>query len=344
MHTGYLKGYYGYQNFGDELLLFGVLQHIAQHIPIRKLYIEAGDKARLENRLRKNKQHRHQLPYTIQIVQIHKHTKQMMESSVKIFGGGEVLNDEDSYTVTDHSIKEYILKLASRIFTRSGWNYFIRFFSDIRHRNFYILGGIGKPHKLSTKLLYKILLPRARHIRVRDKESFDIATRYTSHATLINDFSTSILQAFQSSNTMTHQHPRDTSSAKNISAWNQQNSYIVCNISSHVASTVYFDKLMKVSEQYHDSKQLFFPCDMHDDYKLWHKLKMIIPRLKLYNRTEHSLNHSLQILYNASYGIGSRLHFLYPLKIFDVPLQAIVYKHKVHKIINASFPSLSTPI
>lgn len=38
---GYLKCYYGYKNFGDEVLAFGVINRIFANYPtINKLYIE----------------------------------------------------------------------------------------------------------------------------------------------------------------------------------------------------------------------------------------------------------------------------------------------------------------
>lgn len=52
---GYLKCYYGYKNFGDEMLAFGVINRIFSDYPtIEKLYIEVGDKARFLSRLEKN--------------------------------------------------------------------------------------------------------------------------------------------------------------------------------------------------------------------------------------------------------------------------------------------------
>lgn len=52
---GYLKCYYGYKNFGDEMLAFGVINRIFSDYPtIEKLYIEVGDKVRFSERLEKN--------------------------------------------------------------------------------------------------------------------------------------------------------------------------------------------------------------------------------------------------------------------------------------------------
>lgn len=52
---GYLKCYYGYKNFGDEILAFGVINRIFANYPtIEKLYIEVGNKPRFDSWLDKN--------------------------------------------------------------------------------------------------------------------------------------------------------------------------------------------------------------------------------------------------------------------------------------------------
>jgi polysaccharide pyruvyl transferase WcaK-like protein len=39
---GYLRGYYGYKNFGDELLFFGVVRRLFAKYPLTKLFVEVG--------------------------------------------------------------------------------------------------------------------------------------------------------------------------------------------------------------------------------------------------------------------------------------------------------------
>jgi polysaccharide pyruvyl transferase WcaK-like protein len=52
----YLRGYYGYRNFGDELLFFGVVKELFTRYSITKLFVEVGDKHRMEDRIRENYQ------------------------------------------------------------------------------------------------------------------------------------------------------------------------------------------------------------------------------------------------------------------------------------------------
>jgi hypothetical protein len=52
----YLRGYYGYRNFGDELLFFGVVKQLFARYSITKLFVEVGDKHWMEDRIRENYQ------------------------------------------------------------------------------------------------------------------------------------------------------------------------------------------------------------------------------------------------------------------------------------------------
>ena len=51
----YLKGYYGYKNFGDELLLFGVIKEIFSRYTVEHLVIEVGNHLWIEKRIERNK-------------------------------------------------------------------------------------------------------------------------------------------------------------------------------------------------------------------------------------------------------------------------------------------------
>ena len=51
----YLKGYYGYKNFGDELMLFGVIKEIFSRYAVEHLVIEVGNHLRIKKWIERNK-------------------------------------------------------------------------------------------------------------------------------------------------------------------------------------------------------------------------------------------------------------------------------------------------
>ncbi|MFA5748403.1 MAG: hypothetical protein WC872_04835, partial [Candidatus Absconditabacterales bacterium] len=56
MKEAYLRGYYGYKNFGDEILFFGLVKFIFSNYDVSKLYVEVGNKNWMEHWIEKNSQ------------------------------------------------------------------------------------------------------------------------------------------------------------------------------------------------------------------------------------------------------------------------------------------------
>lgn len=308
----FLKCYYGYQNFGDELLLLWVLQYLYKE-GASTLTIEIGDKNRTSNRLQKNN---HLVPnIDISLVQKWEYNPQEYHNTVKIFGWWEVFNDQDSYHITQrYNPKQRVYKILSFLFSRSGRNYYLQYMQDIKTGNFRVLGGIGKPYKTTTRWLYRKILPNAKKLIVRDQWSYEIAADYHSSPILHEDFAIDICRQ------LTIQPMKAT-----------QN--ILINCSSHSFTSQNIDKILTYLQQYPEYTPVFFPCDMHDDKNLFPLLQKHIPKLELYDRTIHSLQETMQLFQSAVWAIGSRLHFLIPCKTYNIPLEAIVYKDKVRKII-----------
>jgi polysaccharide pyruvyl transferase WcaK-like protein len=196
MKEAFLKGYYGYKNFGDELLLFGVVKRIfSEYSQINHLVIEVNNKIRIEYRVKKNyHDYLSKEQYNrISFVEIKQHRRKRFTHALsmlgfakyrnyfKFFGGGEVLSDE-------------------RGFPHDGRNILLLFAPIIRKGKFILLGGIGTPKKKRTKLLYDLLLPRAQAIITRDATSYKTALKRNTSTTLYQDFSQETIQ-----NTTCHQ-------------------------------------------------------------------------------------------------------------------------------------------
>jgi polysaccharide pyruvyl transferase WcaK-like protein len=169
-----------------------------------------------------------------------------------------------------------------------------------------------------------MMLPRARHIVVRDDESFAIAQQYTTHATLATDFSLPILHYF------TNQKLASTNSK------NTPDQYILLNTTPHLPQKSWLPELEDFCQHRKNVQKFFVPCDIQNDLPLYQTIRKHVPSVKLYDRTNHTLDETLQLFRDTQAGCGARLHFLYPLKVFHKPREVIVYKDKVRKLILSS--------
>ncbi len=307
---GYLRGYYGYRNFWDELLFFGVARRLFAKYPLTKLFVEVGNKSWMEDRIRENyqglltekqlssiklvyaKQHKYKfITHLVNMLGLSKYKK-----TFKFFGGGEVLSDE-------------------RPFPHDGWNLPILFNYSVRKGQFVLLGGIGKSKKWRTEILYRQLLPKAEKIVVRDRDSLSIAKKFNTETVLYEDFA------------------QETIMNVECKIQNTKWKYILININKQSVDRYNIDKIVQFCQNYPDHKKIFFPCDMNDDKLCFGSIKKYISGLEMYDRTKHSLQETLSLFYYADGGVWARLHFLLPLKLYEKPIVAIPYADKINKLI-----------
>lgn len=109
--------------------------------------------------------------------------------------------------------------------------------------------------------------------------------------------------------------------------------YILININKQSIDKENIQKIIDFCTHYPDHKKLFFPCDMNDDKHCFASIKKYISDLEIYDWTKYSLQESLSLFYHADAGIGARLHFLLPLKLYEKPMIAIPYADKINKLI-----------
>jgi len=351
---GYLRGYYGYKNFGDELLFFGVIKHLFAKYPLTKLFVEVGNDSRMEDRVRENyqwlltdkqlnsikfinaKQHKYKIiTHLVNFLGRGKYKKVF-----KFFGWWEVLSDE-------------------RDFPHDGRNIPLLFNYSVRTWQFVLLWGIGKIRRLWTETLYRYLLSKAEKIIVRDKDSYAIAkergTRWMSQDTkelhnnvvLYQDFAQETILGYKGVGTR-GQELGDRNEGVGTRGMNQvpnsnhrvpnsnhhvPHPYILININKQSVDMENIQKIVDFCRQYPDYKKIFFPCDMNDDINCFSIIKKYISDLENYDWTKHSLQESLSLFFHADGGIGARLHFLLPLKLYEKCIVAIPYADKINKLI-----------
>lgn len=213
----------------------------------------------------------------------------------------------------------------SRSFPHNWRNLPILHRHSIRKWNFILVWWIGSDHKKATKYLYRYLLPKAQKIICREGESVDRVKKYIknkSKVLLVNDFCHDILL-----NTL------PTGQAG--SQWKEyiHNNTILINIWPKYFTPENIKIIQNYLKDKSKHKKIFFPADINFDKEFYTKLRKIIPDLEIYDRTKHTLKETLDLFMSCEAGIGSRLHFLYPLKVFKKDLLSISDSDKVKKMI-----------
>lgn len=308
----FLKGFYGYKNFWDEMLFFWLVNWIDASYDISKLVVESWDHIRLEDRIKDNKNYLWPILDKLEIVPINPYKLRYLSHALNLFGLGKYRNFFKFFgwwEVLDDSRK----------FPHDWRNISLLYNTTIRKKRFVLLWWIWTSKKKLTKSLYAFIIPRARNIICREKVSYHIAKKYNPEAIEYEDFSLTILKTFAKSPGKKTKPPFP---------------YILINLTPKSRWKESLNKIQSFCEDYPKHKKIFFPCDINDDLQYFIQLKKSIPEIELYNRTKHSLDETLELFYNSDWGIWARLHFLYPLKIFKKNYQALVYEEKIEKMIS----------
>lgn len=304
----YLKWFYWYKNFWDEVILFWLLNYLQKEYNPDEIILEVWDLEWIQSRLANNKEYLQPwIEDKIDFVEnrvISKRFKQILsflwinkyKKYFKIFGWWEVLDE-------------------SRNFPHDGRNLVLLHHYSIRKRNFILVWWIGTSEKPLTKGLFNYILPRASNIICREKTSYDRVCHYWKEkAILHSDFSKEIFESNPKSK-------KEKNLLINISPkyFNEQNLRNIKNFVRNHSS---------------DCKKIFFPADINIDKALFTDIRKIIPDLEIYDRTKHNLQDTIELFSTCIWWIWSRLHFLYPLKLFGKEFENISSSDKVKKALS----------
>lgn len=303
----YIKWFYWYKNFWDEVIVFGLLNFLQKEYNPESFTLEVGDSGWIKERINNNKKY---LDYWIldklDFVEnsvISKRFRQLKtvlwidkyRKHFKVFGGWEVL-DESRKTPHD-------------------WvNLAILYNIDIKKWNFILAWWIGTHEKQTTKALYKHILPKAKKLVFRDDISVQRAKKYKDENVLqVDDFSKCVFTKNQ------------------ISSYTK--SVLLINVSPNYFNDENLEKIKEYSKKHPSHKKIYFPADINFDKEFYSKIRKYVPDLEIYDWTKHSLDDTISLFSSCCCWIGSRLHFLYPLKFFNKKFMSISDSDKVKKMI-----------
>ena len=319
----YLKGYYGYQNFWDEMLLFGVIEKIFSDYQVEQLVIEVGDLEWIKQRKERNlnfitEYYRFRGVEVnrekIQFFQPHQRSQTILPQRIKallpakwltylvlilgkspyrsffkVFWGGEVIEE-------------------TRPFPHNGRNIPFLYLRSVLQRRFELWGGFGPQTKWTTKLLSSFLFHYAKRVLARDDHSYHLAKKANPNSHKRADFSKGILDYF-----LEHAPAYPESSPYGLLNYSPLTSTAPDRLKNQLASTF---------------KRRYFASDAKFDAPFFHSLSKNFP-LTAYDWTTKSLPEILSFIRKSKVWIWSRLHFLYCFKVFELPFHTLHQSQKL---------------
>lgn len=290
----FLKWYYWYKNLWDEILFFWVVNYLYNLYSFDIIYVEVNDVCWFENWIQTNKELVAFESDKIKCVD-KGYGWDEIKCCLKVFWWWEVLADQ-------------------RPFPYDGWNMLIKYPFDILKGNFSLLGWIWTPRKFLSKLLYKILLPRADKIVVRENKSFEVANMFTKNVILHNDFAQDIVWMI-----------------KKLNLQIEEKNTALININSYIYNPDSVIKIKKFIKENSERELYFIPFDMFDDLEFYEHIKDFCPSLKLYDWTDKKIIDILEFMWWSIWWIWARLHFLLLLHWLGKKTYPLAYQEKINK-------------
>lgn len=292
----YLKWYYWFKNFGDELLLLGVINYLVKRYTCSTLIIETPDKVWLQLWVEKNKLH---LPlitieYACWLIDT---IRQTASCDLIAIGWGEVVTD-------------------ARSFPHNWWNYLFRNYPwKVVWKKIILLWWFWTAKGLATKLLHKALYTWAYEITTREEASYErvCSVVWKEKVVANTDFSYSILKKY----TVTI----------------KDESLCIINCNPYIWSKETEQKIIAYTKQKNYDRLVYIPAEVTIDTPMYISLKKSLPELIWYDWTQYTLEETTSLIASASWWIAARLHILILLDYYWVSYQPLVYQEKITKIL-----------
>lgn len=261
-----LKGYYGYKNLGDELILFSLLTWVEESLKPSQIFLLCGDPKWLEEWLIAHKEFFPPILEKLKLLPFPnrwEYMKQVIGFGEKydfyVFGGGQVVDEE-------------------RKFPHNGWNLPLLYRRVINKGNFALVGGIGTQNKDGTNILQKMLLEKAKMVLLRDSFSEGLAEallkrddRYKVQT--IGDLSLPLLE--ESKKLL------DRGKVKNT-----RDPYVLVNLSPLCEFEKGLKKVRNFLRKHPQAQPIYFPAHLGEDLQFFERLQEKVPTIELFDWTK----------------------------------------------------------
>lgn len=320
LQTAFLKCYYWYKNWWDELLFFGVIFYIQKHYKIHDFLVEVWDRERFALWLDR---HSDLIPDNCHIQPVKPGSVQDNQKIRYVFGWWEVFTDHvpRSTSALPFPLKN-ISHALSRWFTRAWRNYVLKYPRAFLAKRVILLGGIGIPTKETTKFLYRYFLPRVHAIITREKASYTTARTFADKKTqktiLYHDFALDVITQY----TCHKKNPQKTKP------------YIIINGQYQQDTSLVVLAAKKLRKKYPDSIVRYFPCEHQDTIHIPEINKTLGETISVYNRQNKTIHQTCCFIAHAESVLCARLHIALIAQYYNVELQTIDYAPKIQAMLS----------
>lgn len=305
-----LVGYYGYDNLGDDLMLYCLLKQIYRIEPSVKVYLLSKKSNNLISLIS---------PFTnvefiefkeaAKLYNVKVYVRAILKSELTIWGGGTCFSDEDGIG----NFKYFLLNI-------------------LLGRKFAYLGiGIGVLNKKISRIKTYILLQCMRFATFRDPKSLEICNTFTNKNKdyLTHDLSYLYeLRTNPLSGLKTDEEAYILASIRDLSNFytedqrNQRQENIV-------------KSLCWVAQKEQIQRIFLLPIDNLKDHsinqKALLKLKNAMPNIDIRQLDVSDFQEKINIIRNAKFYVSERLHAIVISKMAKVPCIALSYSPKIDR-------------
>ncbi len=293
-----ISGYYGFENFGDDAILYSILNEIKKIVPHSDITVISNNPDLIKTEYNTNS------IYRFDFKEISKH---LSASDIFISGGGSLLQD-----ITSLKSLCYYLTL-------------IWLAKHFKNKIYIFAQGIGPIKTVTGKILLKNILKKVDLITVRDKQSKEYLNKLKIKSILTSDPVWNINKNSQVIRQAAKQNKKVGIQLREWDNLTEQDLKVLCNgVKSLLEEDNYITDLILLSLQ--DSR----------DLKILKILKRIIknniPELNIKVINDISIDNAFNIINGLNYFIAMRFHAVLTAMILNVPVLPIVYDPKVKSI------------
>lgn len=365
MNTIYISGYYGYKNFGDELLLLWVIEFLwwMKSLDVSSLVIEASDPDFLRSYLFLYQNcvsqwwHNDHSVYFRQNIYIERVWVDVCTKNDSLSNFYQK-RDESKILISFIKRKRFVWRsfrfnnlfwstfpdyvvigwwesvTDSRSFPHNWRSSYMRFLPYFLSKKVIALWWVWSPTKeLSRKFLYALYFAWCKHVYVRESFSYAVVSDYVDwdKVELYQDFSINILKEFL--------HTKETWWLLSNRIFSTGQDYGILNINKHIRSD---SSVSLIKDYIYTHKEIwlrfFVPASSgidDSDEEYWRLLQEMFPELHivLRHRSDVDLYQTLDLIYSAKCAMIARLHLVLPCHIFNVQYTPLVYQPKITHMI-----------